>query len=199
MRLPRRFARSASRFRHETKAATAVEFALVGLPFCLVMFVIMETGLISYVQSTLDDVATSAARQIMTGQVQSGQIPGQSSGARLNGSGFRKTVICPKLSALLDCDRVTVNVFAMAETRVGSNVFFTSEGELIVSTKDGERICPGKPGELAYLQISYAMPAITSQLSPAIRNGAGTHVIVSGRPIKNEPYTVNLLGGSCAS
>ncbi|MDO9440944.1 MAG: pilus assembly protein [Beijerinckiaceae bacterium] len=183
-------ARLPRRFRTETGGVTAIEFGLVGLPFCLLLFVIIEIGMVAYVQSTLDDVAVSAARQIMTGQVQ---------GARLRANQYKNRYICPQISGFLSCAKVSVNVFPLASGPGGSDAFFDQNGRLLVAAESAQSVCPGNAGDLTYLQISYAMPMLTGQLSPALPTSNGKHVIVSGRPIKNEPFIVNRLGGACAS
>lgn len=174
----------------DTEANTAVEFAMVGLPFFLIIFVTMEIGVIAYVQSSLDDVATSVSREIMIGRIQN-----RANATKLAGSKFREQIVCPKVSRLLRCDRLVVNVYRLSTSRAGADSYFHSDGSLKVSDVDGERVCPGGPGDLAYLQISYALPAITARLSPTVRNSKNVHVVAAGRPIKNEPFIGNKLGG----
>ncbi len=51
--------------------ATAVEFAIVGSVFLMLLLAIFELGFMVFVQSVLDGSARSAARMIRTGQAQS--------------------------------------------------------------------------------------------------------------------------------
>ena len=60
----------AARFRIARRGATAVEFAMLALPFFGLLCGILEIGMIFIVATTLDDATTTAARTIRTGQLQ---------------------------------------------------------------------------------------------------------------------------------
>jgi Flp pilus assembly protein TadG len=49
-------------FRRDTKASTAVEFAIVGWMLCMVMFAIVETGLLWWLKSGMQLTASLTAR-----------------------------------------------------------------------------------------------------------------------------------------
>src|ERR1700730_9557131 len=68
MRIFRRFVRQQS-------GAIALEMALVGPPFFLILLTIIDLGLMLANQSLLDGAARDAARLIRTGQVQSATSP----------------------------------------------------------------------------------------------------------------------------
>src|SRR5580692_1890976 len=69
----RRFARLVSprRFARHQGGATAVEFALVLLPFLALMFGIIETALVFFADQTLETAVANSARLILTGQTYS--------------------------------------------------------------------------------------------------------------------------------
>ena len=60
------------RFSRARGGATAVEFALVILPFLGLVFATLELGMMFLVSTTLESSAQEAARTIRTGQFQSG-------------------------------------------------------------------------------------------------------------------------------
>jgi Flp pilus assembly protein TadG len=60
------------RFGRARGGATAVEFAMVALPFLALMFATVELGMMFLVSTTLETSAQNAARTIRTGQFQSG-------------------------------------------------------------------------------------------------------------------------------
>ena len=60
------------RFGRARDGATAVEFAMVALPFLGLVFATLELGMMFLVSTTLESSAQAAARTIRTGQFQSG-------------------------------------------------------------------------------------------------------------------------------
>ena len=60
------------RFVRARSGATAVEFAMVALPFLALVFATLELGMMFLVSTTLESSAQQAARTIRTGQFQSG-------------------------------------------------------------------------------------------------------------------------------
>ena len=69
--------------------ATAVEFAMISIPFLALLFAIFELGAIFLASSAIDAAVEQAARQIRTGQLQGT--------ANNNAAGF-KTLVCNSIS-----------------------------------------------------------------------------------------------------
>ena len=57
-------------FIKDRKGATAVEFALVATPFLALVVALIQTFLVFFAQSILENTVRQAARQILTGQTQ---------------------------------------------------------------------------------------------------------------------------------
>jgi Flp pilus assembly protein TadG len=57
-----------ARFRRSREGSTAIEFAMVSIPFFTLLFAIIETALLFFVGQMLESSASQAARQIRTGQ-----------------------------------------------------------------------------------------------------------------------------------
>lgn len=55
-------------FRRDTNGATAVEFALVSLPFLALIFAILETALVFFAGQILESATADASRLLLTGQ-----------------------------------------------------------------------------------------------------------------------------------
>jgi Flp pilus assembly protein TadG len=93
------------RFRRSENGATAVEFAMVGLPFFIVLGCICETGLMLFTEYVLQNSVQEAARLVRTGQVSAsdGTIT-------MNADDF-KTKVCEQVGIILNCNNnVTVYV-----------------------------------------------------------------------------------------
>ena len=65
----RKGARVLARLLRRDDAVAAIEFALLGSTFLLLVCMIFELGLILFTQSVMDNALRDAARQIMTGQI----------------------------------------------------------------------------------------------------------------------------------
>jgi Flp pilus assembly protein TadG len=59
-----------SRFERERSGSTAIEFAVMAIPFLGLIFGIIELGMIYLIATTLENATTDAARQIRTCQLQ---------------------------------------------------------------------------------------------------------------------------------
>ena len=53
---------------HNREGSAAVEFALVAVPFCVMIFAILEVALIFTLDSVLENAAISTGRLVRTGQ-----------------------------------------------------------------------------------------------------------------------------------
>src|SRR5208282_698820 len=65
----RKGARVLTRLWRRDDAVAAIEFALLGSTFLLLVCMIFELGLILFTQSVMDNALRDASRQIMTGQI----------------------------------------------------------------------------------------------------------------------------------
>jgi len=90
------------KFENSEKGAAALEFALVGPVFFLLLGVIIETGLMMFTEYVLQTGVQDSSRLIRTGQAQMG--------AALDIATFKKS-ICNIASVVIDCtNKVTVYV-----------------------------------------------------------------------------------------
>ena len=118
------------RFVKSSKGSAAVEFALVGGPFFLLLGCIAETGLMLFSEYVLQNSVQEAARSIRTGQVTT-----TDGTQKLTGAQF-KALICDQVNIIIDCDSyVTVyansaNTFALLKTTMADplSVGFNDDG-----------------------------------------------------------------------
>ena len=78
----------------------AVEFALVLLPFALVLLAIIETGYVALTRTVIDGAVASASRQVRTGIVQQSADPLDT---------FR-TTLCEEVNLIVNCNLVVLDV-----------------------------------------------------------------------------------------
>ena len=169
---PRRFAR------HQG-GATAVEFALVLLPFLALMFGIIETALVFFADQTLETAVANSARLILTGQAQT---------QGLNATTF-KNAVCAQIYGLFNCQGgVYVNV--QTYSSFGSISYtppLDSKGNL-VTTNFGYN--PGGPGDIVVVQLFYQWPIYFTlwDISDLTNMTGNSRLIVATAAFRNEPY-----------
>lgn len=158
MRLFRRFAR-------DRKGAIAVEMAMVGPPFLLVMLALLDFGQTLLTQSVLDGAARDAARLIRTGQV-------QTSGSPIT---TFQNLLCSDMGSLMTTATCETNV--LFEVQVFSSfgsIAFTSCTYNNNQTGAGTKcnFTPGNAGQIVGVQVSYARPYIVPWVGACLTGGS---------------------------
>lgn len=166
-----------SRFRRDKRGVTAVEFAMVALPFFFLLYAIIDISLVFFAQTTLENGVISAARQIRTGQAQA---------ANMTAAQFR-TLVCNQINMLLGCD-----------ARLGLDVRrFTNFGNVNLPTAlDGNgnlsgnmTFNPGVAGDIIVVRAFYVWPMLTPTVGDNFVNMAGGHrLLTTSVAFRNEPF-----------
>ena len=166
-----------SRFKQAKGGATVVEFALVALPFFMLLYAIFDVALIFFAQSTLENGIMAAARQIRTGQAQSDGM---------NAAQFR-TLVCNEISMLLSCDAalgLDVRKYG-GFGAVQFNPALDDNGNLSGSMS----FDPGGAGDVVVIRAFYTWPMLTPTVGTNFVNMAGGHrLLEASTAFRNEPY-----------
>lgn len=160
-----------------------VEFALVGPAFMLLLFSILEIGIVFFAQSTLQHASNNLARLIRTGQVQS---------QSLTQTQVRQ-LVCNDVAPLIPCDN-NLMVDVEAFSNFGGVVFpppLNDDGQL----QDMNNFQPGAACQVVLVRLFYAWNVFTPLLTPFLSNMAGNkHLLYAADAFRNEPFTTNLSG-----
>src|SRR6478672_6258118 len=81
------------RLRRDERGSTAIEFAMLAIPFMSLIYAIFETSMVHVSGQVLQTAVTDASRKILTGQAQSGSW---------NAQNF-KDEVCGRVKAMFDC------------------------------------------------------------------------------------------------
>lgn len=185
------------RFRRDDKAATAVEFAIIAIPFLGVLMAIFESTFTLFNAEIVDAVAANVSRQLMTGQIQTN---GKScSQQKLD---FQNTV-CPTsgprpgtgLPSNFDCSKVIIDV------RQSSAVNNLDVSNSLYQNPSQAQFSPAPAGQNNIIRIIYPLPALlpiltgsTNQTIAPVRNGQvtyggiWTHILMGIAVFRTEPY-----------
>lgn len=138
-------ARTATRLAASTRAAVALEFGLIAIPFFALMIAVLQTSLVFFAQQTLETTAEKSARELFTGAAQR---------AGMSKTAF-KTLVCSNLPHFMKCSNVLVDVQS-ASTFAGISM----SAPTIEFDKDGNVsnsfvYSPGGAGSINIVRVMY--------------------------------------------
>lgn len=164
-------------WRRNRDGSAAIEFAMVALPFFLMMFALLELGMVFVVDSVLANATFETGRLVRTGQA---------GAASMTREQF-KTELCSRMSVFsADCDtRLSVDV----------RVIPAFNTPLPDPMQDGETFDEGQldfnygvAGSLVVVRVWYRQPLATTFLSKGLsRLGDGSSRLMSTTAFRNEP------------
>ena len=181
-------------FRQAPQGVVAIEFAVVGLPFFMLLYGIMVIGFMMFCSSSLDYATQKAARQVMVGTAQSGT---------LSADQFRTTVVCPLLPAtIFDCSKVVVNMTTVSVTPEPTafvNFVKSDQSGLIIPPLDNTKTsyCTGAGGNYQVLEILYPLPLYMSLFASTQSVAQGQFIIMSTAAFKNENFSSSTTSTGC--
>lgn len=172
-RVPRSFAR---RLLRSTDGSAAVEFGMVALPFILMVFAILELGIVFVTDSVLENATIETGRLVRTGRA----------GAQSMTAATFKTTLCGRMSIFAsDCtSRATVDV------RVIPQFATTPPDPMSTGTFNNGVLTynNGAPGDLVLVRVWYRQPLLTTFLAQGMsRMNDGAAMLTATTAFRNEP------------
>ena len=182
---------------HERGGATAVEFALVALPFLSLLAAILQIVLMVWTARNLDDALQRAGRTIYTGQFQKANS-GQTDASTLLSK--MKTAMCGASSApiatVFDCNTLKINVAL-------SNSFASGAVPTPLDSKTGDwakgfgtNYACAQPGAIVVVTAAVKFRVVFSFLYagwPGFSDGA--RLLQSTAVFRTEPYDTSSSPG----
>jgi Flp pilus assembly protein TadG len=169
-----RYRRLLARFSRARDGATTVEFAFVAIPFLLLVFAIIELGLVFLVSVTLENAVIDTGRTIRTGEV-------QTSGGT---AATFKNALCTRMSWVGSSCASALSV----DVRTFSG--FSTTGAALSAAKPASPCWdPGGPGSIVLVRAYYNWPLITPLLQTGLQTSSGKRLITAASSFSNEPYS----------
>lgn len=163
-----------SRFRKDRNGSVAIQFAMIAIPFFMMMFAIIETAMIFFATQVLETATQDSARLIMTGQAQIGGM---------SATQF-KTDVCNRLTGLFSCAGVDVDVKSYATFGSVSLNNPISGGNYVNATTYN----PGSAGQIVVVRTFYQWPLFVTGLGYNIADiGGNKRLLVATAAFRNEP------------
>jgi Flp pilus assembly protein TadG len=167
-------------FGGDTRGATAIEFALVVVPFIALMFAIIETALCFFAGQALETALMTASRAIRTGQAQQNGYTADDF----------KASICNELTYLFNCssnlyvDVQTFNDFASVTLTTPTD----ANGNL-ATTSNSYNYNAGHGGTIVVIRAYYEWPVFINTLGNNLANEPdGKHLLIATAAFQNEPF-----------
>ena len=184
-----RLNRAVSEFAAAREGATAIEFALISIPFLMLLFGVLELALVFLAATTLENATEYVSRKIRTGEFQT---------STANTKADFKTQICQSMSWL--------SAKCASDVYVDVRTFATFSG-LVASTPqpgaafDPNSTCfaPGQPSDIVLVRVYYKWKLFTpliGQVFETMGPGSNVRLMSVATAFRNEPYTDDPPGGA---
>lgn len=158
------------------EGSTAVEFALVGIPFILMVIGIIEMALMFTSQSLLEASTSEAARQVRVGAVQQG-----------GGEDVFQDALCDFASVLIPCADIqyqVVSVDSFEEAGDFPDAEFDEDGNL-----EDQQFDPGGVSDVVMIRVAYKYPIKTPMMKLILtNNNDDSRILLSTVVLQTEPY-----------
>lgn len=178
-KMARSFRRRLVSFASNRRGAAAVEFVLISGPFFAILIVIFQIGLVYIAENELETATEMAARQLLTGQVQS---------AGLTASQFVSSV-CQHLTVPFQCSGVMVDledVSSFSSANVSApTLTYNAQGQVT----NNWQFQTGGAGSILVLRVMYQFPIYLGAMALNLANlPNGDHLMMTTSVFQVEPY-----------
>ncbi|MEZ2143078.1 TadE/TadG family type IV pilus assembly protein [Bradyrhizobium sp. DN5] len=165
-------------FARDSRGATAVEFALVAVPFLALIIALIQTFLVFFAQQMLESVVRQSARLVMTGQVQSAQMT----------QAVFKQKVCDQIVILFNCSGLMVDMQVATSWTSANTAMPTLTFDGSGKVTNTWQYDPGDAGDIVVLRVMYVWPVVLGPLGFNLSNlSNGNRLIMSSAAFQNEP------------
>jgi Flp pilus assembly protein TadG len=177
----------------DERGTTAVEFAMISVPFLGLFLAIFQTGFLFFASESLESAVSDASRAIMTGEVQNASIT--------TAADFRDQLICnptaPRrriLPSFFDCSRLVIDVqqpTSFGSANMARNFYNSSTS-----------FSPGGAGCVSVVRVAYPFPIFLpiltvngqSTTGQVTYNSMPTYIVQTAAVFRNEPFSTSNTG-----
>jgi Flp pilus assembly protein TadG len=160
-----------ARMRSDENGATAVEFALIALPFFGLLFAIVQTSLVMFAGQVLQTMVSDVSRKIMTGQL-----------ANKDKAAFKAALCASPSMIMFKCEKLLLQVQSFADFSTANPSTFI-EPDCFDATKAEGASCynPGTASQVVIVRVAYPWPFGISVLEK-------NRTLVAVTAFRSEPY-----------
>lgn len=194
-----KFRRAVRAAKKNEDGATAVEFAILSLPFMALLFGIIEISIVFFLGSTLEHATSVATRKVRTGEYQSA---GNTDAAAL------KSAICNEMRGFGNCANLRIDVESHASGKFKNIVLDDSpqecdgmdnngnfdqdlmdQCEADPPVMPGDQYTPTASGDVVIVRVQYKYKLSVSGKLTRLANASGNYRIINATTaFRNEPF-----------
>lgn len=166
------------RFRRSEQGASAVEFALVSVPFLAFLLFAIQAVIIYFADAALETYTDDVARGLLTGATQQLGLTAP----------LFKTKLCASLPNLFSCSRLWVDVAAYSDftNLATASPSLSLDGSGNVQTAWG--YAPGAKGSVVVIRMAYMWPVVGMPLGTLGNVSATVHQMTVNSVLRTEAY-----------
>jgi Flp pilus assembly protein TadG len=172
-------------FLRDRRGSTAMEFALIALPFALLVFAILESCISFAGQEVMANVTDDVARQLRTGQLRKADVTAAS----------LQQTICSRLQIVVaqNCPGLVVDLREYATFADAAAAGFKIQNQDIVLTQGTNEttftVSPGLSESKNMLRVFYKWPVMTDFMAKSMANlKDGNTLHFASVTWQNEPF-----------
>ena len=164
------------RLKRDRSGVAAVEFALIALPFFMLIFAIIEIAVMYLVDAALDSALHKSVRQVRVGTAAAGHWD-------INAF---KAALCGNLVLPVNCsDNVMVRATVISDMNSVNRVSGIQDGKLAVT----ESFDIGVAGDYVLIQVFLPWTTVMQYYSySSARLSDGSYALTAAELFKNEPF-----------
>ncbi|ESY65711.1 pilus assembly protein [Mesorhizobium opportunistum] len=174
------------RFFHDRRGSTALEFALLAMPFALLVFAILESCISFAGQEVMANITDDVARQLRTGQLRPADVAG----------GKLTTLICDRLEIIVSTDCPNQLLADLREyptfADAASASFKIQNGDVVLmqgTNSQAFATTPGLAESRNMLRVFYKWPVMTDLMAKSMANLSGGRTLhFASVTWQNEPF-----------
>ena len=183
-RAPAGFRRGRGFGRHEG-GSVVIEFAVLIVPFCLLVFAILESCIAFAAQQVLANATDDVAREFRTGRIKPADV--------IKDPFLVSKKICAKLEVLVTtgCPELEIDLqnYETFKEAADKQVSFTGTGKNRDIDTDDFAIDPGMSGSKNQLRVFYRWPVVTDLMRRSMSNlKDGKTLLYATVTWQNEPF-----------
>ncbi|CAH2397932.1 TadE/TadG family type IV pilus assembly protein [Mesorhizobium ventifaucium] len=174
-----------ARFLGDRRGSTALEFAMLAVPFALLVFAILESLISFGGQEVMANITADVARRLRTGQERQANVT----------EATLKTMICGRLEIMVakDCPGLEVDLRAYPSFAVAAQAGFkiNQDGEIELTGTDPATftVSPGPAESINMLRVFYKWPIMTNFMAKSTANlKDGNTLHFASITWQNEPF-----------
>lgn len=179
--------RRAKGFWRADNGAAAVEFALVVTPFFVLLFGVIELGLVLMAQVDLENAMSAATREIRTGLNQSATTVAYQ---KVQNTNFA-TAVCRKMLWMVSDCQSNIQVDVQTYGTFNNIVLPSNVAGQAALAAGGANFLTGGPNSIVVVRAYYTWPLFIPGLNTALKRVGNRTLLTSVTTFENEPFTAN--------